>query len=207
MSEPISGTTDAPSIVALAGPNGAGKSTSGPALLRDTLDIRLVVNADVIARGLAAFAPEAAAIRAGRVMLSQIEHLAERREDFAFETTLAGRAYVPRLRRLIATGYELHLVFLWLPDPEMAVERVARRVAHGGHGLPEETIRERFRRGLRNFFGLYVPLATTWALYDSSGPSPLQVAASEAPEDLIVHDHLRWKRVQASMQRRPSDAD
>lgn len=195
MSEPISGTTDAPSIVALAGPNGAGKSTSGPALLRDTLDIRLVVNADVIARGLAAFAPEAAAIRAGRVMLSQIEHLAERREDFAFETTLAGRAYVPRLRRLIATGYELHLVFLWLPDPEMAVERVARRVAHGGHGLPEETIRERFRRGLRNFFGLYVPLATTWRLYDSSGHNPSLIARGKRSGGELVHDTVRWQRI------------
>ena len=80
-------------VVALAGPNGAGKSTVGPVLLRDTLGIKEFVNADVIAQGLSAFDPEAAAITAGRVMIERLRHLADRRADFAFETTLAGRAY------------------------------------------------------------------------------------------------------------------
>jgi len=47
------------------------------------------VNADTIARGLAAFSPDAAALKAGRLLLEQIEAYAAKRIDFAFETTLS----------------------------------------------------------------------------------------------------------------------
>jgi predicted ABC-type ATPase len=80
-------------VVVLAGINGAGKTTAARSLLANTLKVMTFVNADVIAQGLSGFAPEAAALRAGRIMLEQLKELADQRTNFAFETTLAGRAY------------------------------------------------------------------------------------------------------------------
>jgi len=132
-----------PSIVIVAGPNGAGKSTVAPALLHGTLAVDEFVNADVIASGLSAFDPESAAIAAGRVMLARLHELAEQRESFAFETTLASRTFAPWLRDLRASGYQIHLLFLWLPSAEFALDRVADRVRAGGHNVPAETVRRR----------------------------------------------------------------
>ncbi len=95
-------------------------------------------------------------------MLSRLRDLAKEKRNFAFETTLAGRSLAPWLARLIDDGYEFHLVYLWLPSADLAVARVADRVRMGGHHVPEETIRRRYRAGLRNFFRLYMQLATLW---------------------------------------------
>lgn len=147
--------------VILAGPSGAGKTTAAPSLLRDLLGLTNFVNADVIAQGLSGFGPERAAIEAGRVMLKRLRELADRGEDFAFETTLASRTFAPWLRSLRATGSRrVVLLFLWVPDPEQAIARVRRRVARGGHDVPEVTIRRRYYRGLRNLFELISPLQT-----------------------------------------------
>jgi predicted ABC-type ATPase len=107
------GVRRAPSVIVLAGPNGAGKSTVAPALLRTNLDVRQFVNADVIAQGLAGFAPETVAMAAGRIVLRRLAELEAERVSFAFETTLSGRTFIPRFRSLIANGYHftscLHL--------------------------------------------------------------------------------------------------
>ena len=99
-----------PQIIIIAGPNGAGKSTLAPLLLRDKLKLTEYVNADTIALGLSAFAPEKAAIEAGRVMLKRLHDLAAQRKSFAFETTLATRSYAKWLKRLIEQGYDVHLI-------------------------------------------------------------------------------------------------
>ena len=175
-----------PSVVILAGPNGAGKTTASPFVIRDQLGIREFVNADHIAQGLSGFAPETTAIAAGRIMLNRLHELGRKRATFAFETTLATRSFVPWLRELRASGYTVRLVFLALPTPELAIERVRLRVSQGGHDVPEDVIRRRFVRGIRNFFADYADLADTWALYDSSDREPRLVASGEPSE--VVHD-------------------
>ena len=185
-----------PDIVVLAGPNGAGKSTAGPALLRDTVGIMEFVNADTIARGLSAFEAERAALAAGKVMIRRLRGLAQRRQDFAFETTFAGRSFAPWLAKLREAGYGVHVMFLWLPSADFAVARVADRVRMGGHDIPEETIRRRYRRGLSNFFELYQPLATTWRMYDNSGAAgPRLVARGTGRRTTRVDDGETWARV------------
>jgi predicted ABC-type ATPase len=184
-----------PSIVIVAGPNGAGKSTVAPALLHGTLAVDEFVNADVIASGLSAFDPESAAIAAGRVMLARLHELAEQRESFAFETTLASRTFAPWLRNLRATGYQIHLLFLWLPSAEFALDRVADRVRAGGHNVPAETVRRRYQAGLRNLFSLYEPLASAWRLYDSSGLKPALIAERLGARGLRVYDEAVWTLV------------
>ncbi len=114
---------------------------------------------------------------AGRVMLARLKELATHRADFPFETTLASRSFAPWLAELKATGYRFHLVFLWLDTPDLAVARVADRVRLGGHNVPDETIRRRYRTGLSNFFSLYRPLATTWKMIDNSNGRMTRVVA------------------------------
>ena len=184
-----------PSVVILAGPNGAGKSTAAPALLHGTLAVNEFVNADVIARGMSATDPDSVAIAAGRVMLTRLGELATRRVSFAFETTLASRTFAPWLRNLRASGYQIHLLFLWLPSPEFAIERVSDRVRAGGHDIPAPIVRRRYRSGLRNLFDLYEPLVSSWGLYDSSGPVPRLIAERLETLPLKVYDEGIWAAV------------
>ncbi len=189
-------TEPRPSVVILAGPNGAGKSTAAPELLQGELAVNEFVNADVIARGLSAFDPDRAAIAAGRVMLARLHELAEQRVSFAFETTLASRSFAPWLRDLRASGYAVHLFFLWLSSPDLAVQRVAYRVRSGGHDVPADTIRRRYRAGVRNLFSLYRPVVTTWAVYDCSGLKSQLIAEGLESGQLKVYDSEVWATVQ-----------
>jgi predicted ABC-type ATPase len=162
-------STSGPFIVVLAGPNGAGKSTVAPSLLQGELGVTQFINADVIAAGLSAFAPERAAIAAGRIMLARAKELAARGESFALETTLASRSLAPWLQSLIDDGYRFHLVILWLPSEDLAIARVAERVCLRGHDVPADTIRRRYHAGLRNFFDMYRPMSSTWQVFENTG--------------------------------------
>jgi predicted ABC-type ATPase len=185
----------APQVIIIAGPNGAGKTTLAPVLLRDWLGVMEFVNADTIASGLSAFQPGQAAIEAGRVMLKRLRELAAQRENFAFETTLATRSYAPWLGQLARSGYRINLMLVWLNSPELAVERVKRRVESGGHGIPEEVIRRRYRKGLQNFFALYRPLAEEWGVYDNSEQgAPVLIASGAGEVVRAVFHSERWER-------------
>jgi predicted ABC-type ATPase len=195
-------------VVVVGRPNGAGKSTCAPALLRDLLGIEVFVNADEIARGLTGFAPERSAIEAGRIMLDRIHKLAEKRESFAFETTLASRSFAPFLQRCSDDlGYRTHLIFLWLPSPEHAVARVADRVRRGGHHVEEEVVRRRYRSGLRNLFELYEPLVDTWHVFDNGEDGPATLVAFRIDKKAQIHDHGRWQQILSTRQALPGITD
>lgn len=193
-----------PSVVILADPNGAGKSTAAPELLQGELAVSEFVNADVIARGLSAFHPGRVAMAAGRVMLARLDELARQRDTFAFETTLASRSFAPWLRKLHTSGYEIHLVFLWLSSADLAIERVADRVRNGGHDIPGDVVRRRYAAGIRNFFDLYQSATTSWVLYNSSGPQPTLVAEGLESQPERVYDTAVWATVRRQVTpRRP----
>jgi predicted ABC-type ATPase len=191
-----------PSIAIISGPNGAGKSTLAPELLRDTLGITEYVNADTIAEGLSAFAPQRAAFEAGRVMLHRLRTLGDERMDFALETTLASKTYPQWLKDLKTTGYRVGLIFLWLDSPDLAVERVRARVKAGGHDIPEDTIIRRYHRGIINLHELYLPLADTWQIYDASRNVPQIVAQGSEDHQLEIVDADSWKKIVAAQKNR-----
>lgn len=168
-------------VIIIAGPNGAGKTTFAREFLPNEAGCPVFVNADLIAAGLAPFAPETAAVQAGRLMLQELARHFAARENFAFETTLAGRGYVHHIRACQAAGYRVKLIFLQLDSPEEAIARVAQRVRQGGHAIPEATIRRRFAAGRENFERLYAPLVDAWALYDNAGATPVLLDWSEKP--------------------------
>lgn len=164
-----------PKILIIAGPNGAGKTTFAREFLPNEADCPVFINADLIAAGLSPFRPEAAAIRAGRIMLDEIgEHVAKQ-QSFAFETTLSGKLYARLIPDWRASGFRVNLYFLSLDTPETALSRVAARVAQGGHDIPEETVRRRFDAGLRNFHQVYKPLVNDWMHYDNSDTQPVLI--------------------------------
>ena len=160
-------------IVIIAGPNGAGKTTFAREFLPNEAACPTFINADLIAAGLSPFAPEKAAIQAGRLMLTEIDRHVRCKESFAFETTLSGRNYATRIPAWRSAGFTIKLFFLRLARVELAIARVAARVQQGGHNIPEAVIRRRYESGWRNFCDLYRDKVDFWQVYDNSGPEPI----------------------------------
>ena len=166
-------------IVILAGPNGAGKTTFAREYLPREAACPRFINVDLIAAGLSPFEPETAAFKAGRLMVQEIATLIRHRKSFAFETTLSGLRYARLIPQWRKKGYFIKLIFLQLPNAEMAIARVAARVAQGGHSVTKEVIRRRFKAGLHNFQHTYKPLVDTWILYDNALERPRYVDSGD----------------------------
>jgi predicted ABC-type ATPase len=185
-------TAPQPQVAVLGGINGAGKTTASQRILRDALKIPVFTNADAIARGLNAFDPESEAMKAGRIMLEHMRAMAAARRSFAFETTLAARTYARWLGEMKRDGYAVHLFYFWLESTDMAIGRVAARVTSGGHFVPDDTIRRRYSRSVRNFLELYRPLVTTWQVYDNSYGGSRLIAFNNGFFDTVIDDD-RWE--------------
>lgn len=184
-----------PELYIIAGPNGAGKTTTAYALLPDVLYVLPFVNADEIARGLSPFQPESVALEAGRIMLQRIDALINKQADFAFETTLSTRSYVSLIKRAKEVGYTVTLLFIYLPSSEMAIQRVAERVAAGGHHIPDDVVRRRYSRAISNFFNLYVPICDSFLMIDNSEQAPVMVALGEVAGETILGDSALWTKL------------
>jgi predicted ABC-type ATPase len=179
----------------IAGPNGAGKTTFATEFLPRYANCRNFINADLIARGLSPFDPNAALLRAGRTVLERIAEFTHARTDFAFETTLSGRAHVPLLRRVRKAGFRLHLFYLWIPSAELALLRIRYRVQGGGHNVPEPDVRRRFGRTLGNLFRLYRRCLDTLHFFDNSSDTPRlifkDVAGETTVKDASLYETMR----------------
>jgi predicted ABC-type ATPase len=165
--------SDQRKVIIIAEPNGAGKTTFAREFLPNEAGCPVFFNADLIAAGLAPFAPETAALQAGRLMLGELARHFAARQSFACETTLSGKAYLRHITKWRAAGYRVELIFLKLNSANEAVARVAQRVEQGGHTIPEAVIRRRFAAGFENFTRYYAPAVNAWALYDNSGDLPI----------------------------------
>ena len=164
-------------IIIIAGPNGAGKTTFAREYLMKEAHCPDFVNVDLIAAGLSPFDPDRVAIQAGRIMLSEIQRRVRKRESFAFETTLSGHSYARTIPEWRTAGYRVRLIFLALPNADMAISRVKTRVAQGGHNVSSSVVRRRFEAGLANFQDIYMHLVDDWEWYDNSGNSPQLISA------------------------------
>jgi len=171
----VSAVNQSPTCWIIAGPNGAGKTTFALEYLPNAVGCRQFVNADLIAAGMAPLAPESERVSAGRIFLKEVERYVHARTDFGFETTLAGRAYLRLIRRLRENGWRVELIYLALPNPDMARDRVAERVAHGGHDIPDADIERRFHRSLSNLFGHYAATVDRTVCFSNAGQLPEKV--------------------------------
>lgn len=153
------------------------------------MDVLLLyfVNADLIAQGLSPFSPRSAALKAGRLVLSQIHEFIRMWVDFGFETTLSGKTYVKLFKHLRTENYNLHLFFFWIPSTQLALARIKDRVSEGGHNVPVEDVKRRFNRSFLNFFKLYKPLLDSWMLFNNAEIKPALIA-KERDGKMIVAD-------------------
>lgn len=183
-----------PEVIVIGGANGAGKST----FARYVLPVEMpFLNADEIAKTLPRDFAGNAEIEAGRQLLRRMDEFAVAGQSFAIETTLASRSLAPRLRELQTTGNRIALFYIWVPAPELSVERVAARVRKGGHNIPTETIHRRYWAGLHNLFRVYLPLAERWRIYlNAEMQLPRVVASQGAGHRRYRYDSATWSTIQ-----------
>ena len=185
----------------ISGPNGAGKTTASYTVLPKILQCKEFVNADEIARGLSPFNPESVAIEAGRLMLKRISDLLQRNESFSIETTLSTRSYFRLVEKAHSQGYDVTLLFFWLKSPQQAIERVAERVAKGGHDIPKDIIVRRYWEGLNNLFKIYMPIVDTWILVNNSETPRSIVATGGKDQKTIIKDNKHFKTIEEYVKR------
>ena len=166
-----------PRIILIAGPNGAGKTTFARQFLPNEAGCEHFINVNLLAQGLAPFAPESAAAAARRLMDRLIRGQVRLRHDFAIETTFSSGTYARRMRMWRKQGYRVDLIFLGLAAPELSVARVAVRAQQGGHAVPEPEIRRRFSVGLQHFRQHFQAAVDAWVWFDTSTTQPALVAA------------------------------
>ncbi len=176
-----------PNLYVIGGCNGAGKTTASYAILPEMLGCKEFVNADEIAKGLSPFQPETVSIEAGRIMIRRMEDLMRLKQDFAIETTLATKSYVRFIKKAQEEGYFVTLLYFWLNSPELAIKRVEDRVRSGGHNVPVEVIRRRYKSGARNLFTLYTLISDYWIVVDNS-ENPFKVII-EGKKDRVIEEH------------------
>jgi len=168
-----------PTIYLIAGCNGAGKTTFAREFLLKEVGCANFLNADYLALGLSPLSPDAAAIKAGRMLLAEFKSLVTHKDTFALESTLSGLTYLRLLRDAKRHGFRIYIHYLWLTSPAIAIARVRERVKKGGHNVPVADIRRRFVRGRQHFIHDYALLADRWALWDNQTSPPRLVAESE----------------------------
>lgn len=188
----------------ISGPNGAGKTTASYTVLPKILQCKEFVNADEIARGLSPFNPGSVAIEAGRLMLKRISELLQKNESFSIETTLSTRSYFRLVEKSHQQGYDVTLLYFWLISPQQAIERVAERVAKGGHDIPKDIIIRRYWEGLDKLFKIYMPIVDTWILVNNSETPRSIVATGGRDQETSIKDNEHFKLIEEYVKRRTS---
>jgi predicted ABC-type ATPase len=181
-----------PNLYVIAGCNGAGKTTASLSFLPEMLKCYEFVNADSIAADLSPLQPDKVAFEAGRIMLDRIRKLINEKVDFAFETTLSTKSYHSLLKSAKKDDYKVWLLFFWLPNPDMAIARVASRVKNGGHFIPEDVIIRRYHRGLTNLINIYSQLADNWFVLDNSSIEPKLIAEGNENVAIQIINEELW---------------
>ena len=187
-----------PRLFIISGCNGAGKTTASYTLLPEMLECSQYVNSDEFAKGLSPFDPGSVSVQASRLMLMRIKYLLRRKEDFSIETTLATRSLLKMIAEAQHEGYTVTLMYFWLNSPDLAVARVNARVAAGGHNIPEETVRRRYRVGLGYFFRDYAPICDRWILADNSKVPFRVIAEGHRTEVTVMRDMETYRTIKES---------
>ena len=185
-----------PKLYIISGCNGSGKTTASYTLLPEMWECKYFVNSDEFAKGLSPFDPDKASLSACRFMVKRINYLLERKEDFCIETTLSSRTLMNTIETARGYGYTITILFFWIDNVELAIQRVKARVTAGGHNVPEPTIRRRYRSGLRHFFEDYMPVSDRWMLADNT-TVPFKLIAQGWQKNMVVQDNLMFENIKA----------
>lgn len=179
----------------IAGCNGAGKTTASFTILPEILNCKEFVNADEIAKGLSPFQPEKVSFEAGRIMIKRINELLEINKNFAFETTLATKSYKTKVINAQSKNYTVTLLFFWLQNVDLAIERVKTRVMEGGHNIETEVVKRRYINGIKNLFDIYLSLVDEVLIYDNSGGNPELIAEKNLESEISILNEVKFNKL------------
>ena len=179
----------------IAGCNGAGKTTASFTILPEILNCKEFVNADEIAKGLSPFQPEKVSFEAGRIMLHRINELLDANYNFAFETTLATKSYKNKIAQAKQNNYNVTLLFFWLQNVDLAIERVKTRVSEGGHNIATDVIKRRYKNGINNLFEIYLPLVDEVMIFDNSEGKHDLIAEKTFESDINILNQSKFNKL------------
>lgn len=179
----------------ISGCNGAGKTTASYTILPEILNCKEFVNADEIAKGLSPFQPETVSFLAGRIMLERVNELLVQNVDFAIETTLTTLSYRQTIEFAKQKGYHITLLFFWLNDVNLAIERVKIRVSEGGHNITEEVIIRRYYKGISNLIKVFTSLCDYWIVIDNSVEPYYIIATGNNDVNIKVKNKDTWMKI------------
>jgi len=186
----------------IAGCNGAGKTTASFTILPEIIECKEFVNADEIAKGLSPFQPEKVSFEAGRIMLKRINELLNENESFAFETTLSTKSYKNKILNAKQNGYTVTLIFFWLNNVELAIERVKTRVKEGGHNIPNKVIERRYIKGVKNLFDIYINIVDGALIFDNSYGKHELIAQKIEYEDIVIINTKKYNGLKESYEQK-----
>ena len=189
-------------LYVIAGCNGAGKTTASFTILPDILSCKEFVNADEIAKGLSPFQPEKVAFEAGRIMIKRINELLDAEQTFAFETTLATKSYRGKIIKAKKQNYNVTLLFFWLENVDLAIERVRTRVLEGGHNIDSDVIKRRYINGIKNLFEIYVDIADEVLIFDNSFGVPELIAEKSVVSEMKILSPIKFNNLKKNWNER-----
>ena len=181
----------------IAGCNGAGKTTASFTILPEILNCKEFVNADEIAKGLSPFQPEKVSFEAGRIMLHRINELLDNNANFAFETTLATKSYKNKILQAQQKQYNVTLLFFWLQNVDLAIERVKTRVLEGGHNIETDVIRRRYQNGIKNLFEIYIPIVDEVMIFDNSEGKHDLIAEKTMESEIDILNEFKFDKLKS----------
>jgi predicted ABC-type ATPase len=128
-------------------------------------------------------------------MIKRINELLLVNENFAFEPTLATKSYKSKVVEAQNKNYTVTLLFFWLQNVDLAIERVKTRVLEGGHNIETEVIKRRYVNGIKNLFNIYLSIVDEVLIYDNSSSTPELIAEKTVQGEITVINQLKFNKL------------
>lgn len=178
----------------VAGPNGAGKTTFAIQYLPKIVLCKNFINADEIARGVSPLDFEAGLLQASKIFLQTLKQKLKKKETFAFETTLSGKSYLKQIPQWQQDGWQVVLIYLYIPGADFSASRVQQRVEQGGHNVPADAIFRRYPRSIKNLF-LYSEICDRTFCFNNEQKTAVPVFEREKDMPIQVFDNITYSKI------------